>query len=405
MRRFTAAVLFSLISTGCEASPPSEDLVSMRDSAGIHIVESSAPTDEAAGWALSSAPVLTIGEEGGAEEYLLFRVYSGMVLAGGEILVSNSGTHELRIYSDEGEFLRAFGREGEGPGEFNGFSSMRVYRWGSDSIAVTDGMALRVNLFSNGGEFGHSVSPDFVDGYGRPAVWGGFSDKRWLAEMPQGSGRLEGNVGDRIDMDFGFFAFDPEGRNATQLALAPGRPRIVNSLGSGATHFPYVPLTQNPAFSVAGEDLLLSRGQEPELKRIDAEGSVRSITRWDQSRISVSEVWQRFSEEYLDEIEEDRRPAYARLLGMDGLPIPIEVPAVAEIQVDRLGFMWVQESLLPWENQPLWNILDQQGVWIGSLRTPPAVRVLEIGEDYVLGRHLDDLGVERVVLYALHRSG
>lgn len=404
MTRLSAVVLIFLFSTGCETNPRSEELVSVRDSAGILIVESSVATGEAAGWSFSSTPVLTIGRQEGSEEYLLYRVGSAIVHDGGEILASNSGTHELRVYSEEGVFLGAFGGEGEGPGEFSGFSGMQIYRWGADSIAVVDGMAQRVNVFSNQGEFGYSVSHSLVEGYGRPAISGVFSDRRWVARTPQGTGVLQGNVGDRIDMDFGYFAYDLEGRNPTGLALAAGRPRIVNSLGGGAIHFPYVPLTPDPSFSVEGEDLILSKGQDPEIYRIDSGGSVRSIARWNQLRTPVSDIWERFSVGFLEEIDEDRRPAYSRLLAMDGLPVPAEVPAVAEILVDRSGFVWVQEYRLPWESQLLWNILDQEGSWIGSLKTPPDVRVFEIGEDYLLGRHLDELGVERLVLYALDRS-
>ena len=48
-------------------------------------------------------------------------------------------------------------------------------------------------------------------------------------------------------------------------------------------------------------------------------------------------------------------------------------------------------------------VFDSEGVWIGTVTTPVNVTVLEIGTDYLLGRHRDELGVERVVLDDLDR--
>jgi hypothetical protein len=39
------------------------------------------------------------------------------------------------------------------------------------------------------------------------------------------------------------------------------------------------------------------------------------------------------------------------------------------------------------------------------MTTPPGVTVYDIGQDYILGRHVDELGVERVVVYGLDRGG
>ena len=40
---------------------------------------------------------------------------------------------------------------------------------------------------------------------------------------------------------------------------------------------------------------------------------------------------------------------------------------------------------------------------LGFVETPPRLRVLEIGEDYILGVVRDELGVESVQLWALER--
>jgi hypothetical protein len=44
-------------------------------------------------------------------------------------------------------------------------------------------------------------------------------------------------------MDFAFLRYDDALQSAVSIATATGRPRMVNSLGGGAIHYPYVPLT------------------------------------------------------------------------------------------------------------------------------------------------------------------
>ena len=39
--------------------------------------------------------------------------------------------------------------------------------------------------------------------------------------------------------------------------------------------------------------------------------------------------------------------------------------------------------------------------WLGDVAMPPAFTVLEIGDDYVLGIHRDDLDVQRVQIYRM----
>ena len=50
-----------------------------------------------------------------------------------------------------------------------------------------------------------------------------------------------------------------------------------------------------------------------------------------------------------------------------------------------------------------WTIFDPEVVMLGQVRLPPAVSIVEVGSDYLLGRAWDDLGVERILLHELRR--
>jgi hypothetical protein len=58
---------------------------------------------------------------------------------------------------------------------------------------------------------------------------------------------------------------------------------------------------------------------------------------------------------------------------------------------------------LPDEPTPVWDILDPDGRWLGSVATPPLLRIQRIGEDYILGVYEGLSGPPRVRLHALNR--
>ena len=93
--------------------------VIVRDSAGVRIVEH--PSDFAApSWLISETPTIDIGSGDGDSSTLLYQVEGTHRLSDGRIVVANRSSHELRYYDAEGNYLHSAGRQGEGPGEFEG---------------------------------------------------------------------------------------------------------------------------------------------------------------------------------------------------------------------------------------------------------------------------------------------
>ncbi len=89
------------------------------------------------------------------------------------------------------------------------------------------------------------------------------------------------------------------------------------------------------------------------------------------------------------------------------MPVAETFPAFAQVAADALGHLWVREYDLPGEERanPLWTVFDPDGRVLGLVETPPGLRVHEIGEDHILGRATDSLGVEYVQMWRLHRAG
>ncbi len=49
------------------------------------------------------------------------------------------------------------------------------------------------------------------------------------------------------------------------------------------------------------------------------------------------------------------------------------------------------------------TFFDSTGVWVGAVDLPPGHEPLEIGSDYLIATYRDDLDVDFVAVYALHR--
>jgi hypothetical protein len=145
--------------------------VEVTDSAGIRVVLN--PFPEAAEvplWILGGEPRAEIGVVDGADEYQLFDVSDAVVLYSGGLAVANRGTHEVRYYDAQGQFLRSVGGEGDGPGEFRGIQF--VGRFEGDSVLVFDERHRRASVFDEQGRFIRSFSLNMPTNTGRPSPVG-----------------------------------------------------------------------------------------------------------------------------------------------------------------------------------------------------------------------------------------
>lgn len=110
---------------------------------------------------MTLVPDVAIGEFEGPTEAVFGRIAGLDVFPDGRIVVSDAQAHEVRIFSPEGQLLRQFGGEGDGPGEFRGPDHLRVT---GDRIVVRDNNAHRFSVFTSDGEYlgGWSLNSGFV---------------------------------------------------------------------------------------------------------------------------------------------------------------------------------------------------------------------------------------------------
>ncbi len=116
----------------------------------------------------------------------------------------------------------------------------------------------------------------------------------------------------------------------------------------------------------------------------------------------------------------DLDPSDDRWAALDSVSI------AEDFLLDDLGFLWVRRSPSPSEGDEgltseftdytgeqwailrpsgLHDVFRPDGVYLGTVQLPHDLEVMEIAEDYVLGKTTDDLDIEYVRVYGLDRGG
>jgi hypothetical protein len=89
------------------------------------------------------------------------------------------------------------------------------------------------------------------------------------------------------------------------------------------------------------------------------------------------------------------------------VPVAEAKPAHGRLLLDPAGQLWVNQWNL-WADHlkdgPQWWVFDPDGRMVATARMPEGFRAFHVGDDVVLGRVQDQLGVERVVRMPLTRS-
>lgn len=142
---------------------------SVRDSAGIQIVENFGEPLWRQGEEWKLVEDLRIGVRDGPPEYQFGRITGFVELSDGRIVVADGMAPKIRFYSAEGEHLYSVGQEGSGPREFGqgGLSPLRGY---GDTLLVSDPRNYQVHKFAPDGTWLSSFSVRPEGGW-RSAGW------------------------------------------------------------------------------------------------------------------------------------------------------------------------------------------------------------------------------------------
>jgi len=396
--RLVALFLVPVFSLGCDGGS-APVAATVRDSAGITIVENSDGVwNEGEGWRVADQPQVDIGVLDGEPEYQLYNVRQALRLKDGRIVVANVGTGELRFFSGDGTFLKSVGRQGGGPGEFEGLSLVRPFP--GDSLLTYDVRQSRVTIWDTDGTLGRSYRITPVGEIAFMLGQGVFADGTLLVKAPL---LFRGGFSDgaRRD-DEEYQSFSTTGAFVDTVGVFAGPDQFIESQVNANQAFVSVstpPFGRNPAAAVHGDRLYYGSADSYEIQCYSQDGTLTSIIRRNVAPRPVTpDDLQHLIERDLAEIEDanDRRDTRERY---DKMPVAETMPAYERLEVDDLGNLWVREYDPDSEGSSTWTVFDADGQMLGTVRMPAGFGVRHIGTDFVLGVWRDDLDVEHVRLY------
>jgi len=388
-----------LLGGACADTATNPSPVTVRDSAGITVVENPAPGDDAIlSWSVDEVPRLDVGSLDGPETHQLFRVQDVHVLPDRRVVVADGGSGEIRFYDLEGRHLESWGGQGEGPGEFRMPVSLLPWPAG-DSLGVWDGRLRRLTVYGPGGEVGRTLSFPEVAGVPSPSL---------TDLLPDGGLVLTGiefrfqDSPELVRPPIHGMVVEPDGTLRDTLGALPGSEAVIRT-SEQAVNILRVPFARTSVTQVVGDEVIFTPNDAWELRYHGPAGALRRIVRLARPPRAVTEGDLEALREHRVAQAPEAQRAGVRAANSNVLH-PETMPAFQRVLPDALGYTWVQEYRPAFEEGPeRWSVFDAEGRFMGRVETPAGLTVLQVGEEFLAGRARDELDVEHVQVWGLTR--
>ena len=400
MQRGSATALTSLLIlcfSSCIGPSSGDGGPAVTDSAGVQIVLNKGPVWEVGGeWKVSSVPQVQIGVREGDPAYQFVRVWEAKRLPDGRFIAGDDVARKLRVFDSAGQHLRTIGGDGEGPGEFRALWGVGAYR--GDSIYAFDYVLGRTSIFDPSGVFARAVGKPIPVIYWMGGVFGDGS----LCFQNPGEGRLQLPPGLHWD-SAAVLAVSPDGATVDTLGFFPNRQVLIETNGRQAMYH-FVDGAKGNAW---GNGFFWATSDKDEVRFFNRAGELERIVRRGRERQPVTEeLKEQYKAGYLDYVgKEQGMEAVSRSAPMlDAAVYAEEVPFFGAVLLDPVGYLWVQDYSTPFFLNRTWSVFDPSGQWLGEVQMPSGLRVTDIGEAYVLGVTMDDVGVQYLPSFRLDRG-
>lgn len=407
-----ASLLLAMALTACgEAGGPSSWEGSVRDSAGVRIVEN----PDRGTWTADSQwrleEDLRIGVSDGDPE-LQFGSVTGLdVDAQGRIWVLDNQAARVRVFDRDGSLVKAFGRRGQGPGELSA-QAMGLFLAPGGGALVADMGNQRMVVLGDDGEEVRTLPIEFTSGI--PILYaaggdGAIYQQVRLMSLP-GMAPIEGGPRDLI------YSLNSDGSVADTVATLEAGQSFDFSGGMPTIRI-FSP--ENVWTVTTGGRLVTGKNSMYSLEIRGADGEVETVLRRQSSRRAVTDADQRSFREAMRRAWADAGMPEAVAAQMEqAVQFEANWPALAALFPGPDGSLWVQRvdpegSLDPSAFQdlqnfqfgsPSWDVFDREGRYLGILQMPEGFAPRHFEGEAVYGLHTDDLGIQRVARYRLVRG-
>lgn len=363
----------------------------VRDSAGVRIVEHAGLPSQLPVWTIGDSAELRIGSLDGSGPEVLGRIAGLALLPTGAVVVADAQAPELRAFDRNGSHLWSAGRGGEGPGEFMR-TILQFSRLGADSLLVRDGGG-RTMMFAQDGSYARLVRlPEPTEGIGQSRVIGALGDGTLVATYNE----LVASDG---DIPTGIM------RGAERLALLDSASAVSKTLGEFRSQESMIRVTRGASgqissmevrrlsmgrgsvFAVGATSVVAGETDRLELVRYDAAGGQTTIIRVATPLTLLS------------------NDARQQTLQMDSNAVVSDtLPAFGSVRIDDADRIWLQEFVPVFEERAAhWYVIDGNGAFVARVVAPRGFDPRAFVGDEVWGVRLDDLDVPYVERYRIRR--
>ena len=361
------------------------------DSAGARIVESRSPAwPSGTEWRVSPEPVFRLGNAEDDPSSSFFQILDVALLAGGEVIVVDGGSAEVRRYDAGGRHLWSTGGRGDGPGEFR--SPRYLGRRDDGAFLIWDRSLSRVSTIGRNGDRLDTERRSGPDG--SPLVaFDLFDDGHWLVALPVVRQAPEPGTAWTDSVRLG--RYDPVLEEDVRLATVPGQ----RWLWTGQSMLP-VPFSPRPLRAIVGNRVAVASGSLPEVSVHDPDGvAARYRIAREREPVSESDVGQVI--ESLIELGQGTAAVWRQW--RDDMEVPAHEPAFDQLLADGDGNLWARRFMadLLTREPPSWDVFDSAGTWLGVVSTPGGLVVTAIRDGLLAGVYRDELGVEHVGVHRL----
>lgn len=407
----------AVLVVACGGTPDAEaNSFSVRDSAGVQIVESARPSlPDDAGWTVDPTPYLTIGQADGEAPYLLSRVGRVQLMPDGRVLVVNNADMTLRVFTPQGKFVLQAGGQGEGPGEFRGIGGVWVRN--GEIIAHPASLGTAVSVFDLEGKLLRAYRVQGIPADYPTQTRGLFADGSGLG-FGAPPAPVAPTLGGVSTVRAPLFLVAADGSRLDSIGSVEHTSAVnVGELGMYPMRF------SRYGFVAAGDSVAyLGWNGAPEIQVLSRSGALLRIQRWVLPEMPVTQQQiDIYKDEGVPRVDSRGEPVSAtnqeRYQGIvDAMAHPDKNGLFREMLVDAAGYVWT------WRIDPdyyltaaqreavatkpsVWDVFDPEGVWVDAVEVPAGLTVSSVGRDHLAVIARDALGVERVQLHRLNRAG
>jgi hypothetical protein len=273
-----------------------------------------------------------------------------------------------------------------------------VARYGSDSIIAWDRRGRRISVFDGDGNFSRTTTPNAMGYQAKLFFPDGTllaSDMRTVYPGPGADLPLDAVV--RRTREYGRFGTD--GAEWRTLGTFP-EDENWSSYDVDHPHVQWYLFGKRTVMAGTAATLWIGTGEGYELRGYDRDGNwVKSIRNaaYEPRRTRGSDLANRIAEL---EAGWDEANLHMRAV-FQGQDLPEFIAPYDDLVTDTQNNLWVRRYQRPGEARDTWTVFEPDGSMLGQVEMPYALTVLDISADYVIGRLLDDLQVERIELYQL----